>query len=221
MGTTDQRQVRAALGLLTPKKARSFAKARIGGKCDGGYVMLDDLEPSGGIAYSLGVGPDVTWDMDMASRGWTVHQYDHTVAMPPSHHENFTFHKIGIAGNDTTANLRRLDTLMKENGSIGRTDNILKIDIEGHEWASLDVMNVGFFGHFKQIVAELHWLDHLHSERFINLYTRVIGNICITHQCIHVHANNYADFTIVSGIPLSPVIEITLVRKKSLRLCAE
>lgn len=87
-----QREVRAALSLITPMKVLDRCKIRVGGKYDGGYVMIDDLD-RGGICYSLGVGPDTSWDLDMAQRGWVVYQYDHTVDDPPPHHPNCYFYQ--------------------------------------------------------------------------------------------------------------------------------
>ena len=213
MSELAQKRVRSALSLLTPRRVLGLPKVRVGGERDGGYVMIDDLAATGGIAYSLGVGPDVSWDLAMAERGWTIEQYDHTVDGPPAEHPNCRFHRVGIAPDDGAAGLRRLDTLMREQGALGRRDHILKMDIEGHEWACLDAMPIGFFDHFHQVVAELHWLDHLHSEGFQDLFRRVIGNMRITHECIHVHANNYADIVVTEGVPISPVVEITLVKR--------
>lgn len=36
----------------------------------------------------------------------------------------------------------------------------------------------------------------------------------ITHQVIHIHANNNAPYKIISGIPFPYVLEITYVRKQ-------
>ena len=48
------------------------------GKHDGGYILLDDFH-EGSIAYSFGISTDVTWDKEMASRGYDVFMYDHTI----------------------------------------------------------------------------------------------------------------------------------------------
>ena len=55
------------LSLFTPVKPVGFRKVRVGGPGDGGYVMIDDLSDSP-LCYSLGIGGDVSWDIDMASR---------------------------------------------------------------------------------------------------------------------------------------------------------
>ena len=64
---------------------------RIGRDYDGGYVMADPGED--GIAYSFGIGNDVSWDSGMARRGYEIFMYDITIDSPPSTH--FRFHGSG------------------------------------------------------------------------------------------------------------------------------
>lgn len=207
-----QSEICAALNMLTPAGVKGHGKVRVGGLSDGGYVMIDRLAPTGGSAYSLGVGPDTSWDVDMAERGWDVYQYDHTVEGAPDAHERCRFHKIGLAATDQ-ADMKRLDTLMTTNGHEGRSGHVLKADIEGHEWAVLGAMPRCFFAAFDQIVMEIHWLNNLHDRAFRNLFTRVIGNIALTHQCVHIHGNNHADLAIASGLAIPPVIEVTFANR--------
>lgn len=207
-----RQEVRAALSLLTPMKALDRSKIRVGGQHDGGYVMIDDLD-TGGVCYSVGVGGDTSWDLDMAQRGWTVYQYDHTVDCAPSQHPNCHFHPIGIAPTDDAPNMKRLDTLVRENGHFGRTDMILKMDIEGHEWDCLSCLEGSFLGHFQQFVLEIHWMDHLISPEFLSRFTRIIGAVRQTHECVHIHANNYGGIIPVRGIPVAQVYELTFVSR--------
>ena len=52
------------LGLLmAPRRVTGHRKIRVGGRTDGGYVMLDDFSKLQ-TAFSLGVGPNVDWDPD-------------------------------------------------------------------------------------------------------------------------------------------------------------
>ncbi len=211
-----QREIRAALSLITPMKVLNRKKIRVGGNHDGGYVMIDDLD-GGGICYSLGVGPDISWDLDMAQRGWEVHQYDHTVDDPSPQHPNCHFRQIGIAPNDFTPKMKRLDTLVQQNGHTGRTDMILKMDIEGGEWECLDCLKDYFLGQFRQILIEIHWVDHLIAAEFRSLFTRVMEKIRQTHECVHIHANNFSRIIDVWGLPVTEVYELTFVRREDYR----
>ena len=201
------------LALISPMKVAGFRKVRVGGIGDGGYVMLDDLQGIG-VCYSLGVGPDVSWDVEMAERGARVFQYDHTVAAPPTSHPRCTHFKVGISEDDTiAANMKRVDTLMLENGHGDRQDMVLKIDIEGSEWDSLAVLTTKVFRQFRQILVEFHGMRLLNLDTFRDRAAALFSTFRMTHQCIHVHGNNYGGMTIVEGIGMADVIELTLVRR--------
>ncbi|UDL93386.1 FkbM family methyltransferase [Lichenihabitans sp. PAMC28606] len=174
--------------------------------------MLDDLKGVK-LCYSLGVGPDVSWDFEMAENGADIFQYDHTVDEAPTSHPRFHFNKIGIADTDDVQGLRRLDTLLQLNGHASETEMILKVDIEGHEWSCLDALAPSIFGQFRQIAIEFHWVDHLHDEQFRTLFSRVLQRIRLSHECIHIHANNYSNIVVTGGIPIAQVYEVTFVRR--------
>ena len=84
-----QQRAIAIARMLKPYQLHNASKLRVGGSEDGGYVMVDDFA---GIetAFSLGIGPNVDWDYEIAERGIPVHQFDHTVSGPPRSHTNFS-----------------------------------------------------------------------------------------------------------------------------------
>lgn len=210
---TVQMDIRASLSMLTPMDVVGSSKIRVGGLADGGYVMIDQF-PAEPVCYSIGVGPDVSWDIDMAAnRGGTVHQYDHTVESVPADHAQCHFNKIGLSDSDGEAHMARLDTLITDHGNADRRDLILKCDIEGAEWTALGCLEPGYFMRFDQIVMELHWLDHLHSADFRAAWMRLIGNISSTHQSIHIHGNNYSDIIVTAGVPIPQVVEVSFARR--------
>lgn len=210
----EQILVRSALSQLTPMRVNEATKIRIGAATDGGYVMIDQIPPTP-ICYSIGVGPDVSWDIEMSARyGASVFQYDHTVEAPPAIGERCTFHKVGLGASDDQPDLKRLDTMLRDNGHLDRDDLILKCDIEGGEWAAFAALGTGFFARFDQIVMEFHWLDHLYDAEFRQTWNAVIGNLYATHQCYHVHGNNYSEIAIVCGVPVPQVLEVSFARRR-------
>ena len=105
----------------------------IGSQTGGGYVMIDDLP--GGIAYSFGIGGDVSWDKDMAGRGYDVFMYDHTIDRLPENNPRFHWSKLGISDGMThDGRLKSLEELIASNGHEGKHNMILKMDVEGAEW---------------------------------------------------------------------------------------
>jgi len=209
-----QAGVLATLRLISPVSAMNVAKRRVGGRSDGGYVMLDDLDRIG-VCYSLGVGPDVSWDLEMAELGSLIYQYDHTVAQAPAGHHQFKHFPIGITHDDSLSpRLKRLDTLLQENGHAQRTDMVLKIDIEGHEWDSLDALDTGVFQQFRQIVAEFHGLRLLEIPSFRQRAHRLFSKLREHHEVIHVHGNNFAGISVVEGVPIADCIELSYANRR-------
>jgi Methyltransferase FkbM domain len=209
-----QAEMRATLALISPVTVLNKPKRRVGGPNDGGYVMLDDLDEVR-TCYSLGVGPDVSWDIEMAENGAIVFQYDHTVEAPPVFHSNFRHFKIGITHDDALApNLKRLDTLLRDNGHTDRDDMVLKVDIEGYEWDALDVLDSSTFAGFLQIVVEFHGMRLLEVEGFRRRAHRVFSTLHRTHDVIHVHANNFMGMYNIKGIPIADCVELTFVNRK-------
>lgn len=209
-----QAELRTLVALLSPVTVWNKPKRRVGGPNDGGYVMLDDLDEVG-ICYSLGVGSDVSWDIEMAENGAIVFQYDHTVAAPPVFHPNFRHFKIGITHDDALApDMKRLDTLLRDNGHTDRDDMVLKADIEGDEWSVLEALDSSTFAGFRQIVVEFHGMRLLEIEGFRQRAHRVFSTMRRTHEVIHVHANNFMGMYIVKGIAIADCVELTFVNRK-------
>lgn len=103
-----QKQVLETLSLLEVQSV-TCGKIRIGGANDGGYVMANDFEGNK-VAYSIGVGPQVQWDAEMAERGFIIHQYDHTVPGLPQEHPNFRYTALGIAPDLSHSDLITLES---------------------------------------------------------------------------------------------------------------
>jgi hypothetical protein len=206
-------QIRRTFNCISPYDIAGKRKLRIGGMRDGGYVMLDGFDHIH-AAYSLGVGGDVSWDLEMANRGIPVHQFDHTVSAPPSQHPLFSFNKQGIAAQDG-GEFVSIPSILRRNGHAGRRDLILKIDIECHEWDAFDATPSEDLACFEQIVIELHGFLRFAEPEWRAKTQRVLGKLFQTHVSYHVHANNWADFQIIEGVPVPDVLEVGYIRRDS------
>ena len=151
----------------------------------GGWTICPDAVNAKAVVYSIGIGEDATFDTSLiATFGLTVHAFDPTprVIEWVSKHDlpsDFVFHPYGLADRDGMADffppekngyishsmihnvghppirvpVRRLTTIMSELGH--RHIDILKMDIEGAEYAVIDdilAANVPI----KQLVVEFH-----------------------------------------------------------------
>lgn len=183
----DERAYRAAQ-LVRPFTVGA-SLVRIGDVGDGGYVMAEPLTAS--HAISIGVGPNVSWDLDVAQRGIAVAMFDPTVDGPPSAVPGATFHAIGL-GTPTQARslgmeLAELDRIIELADAHGR-ETLLKIDVEGAEWDALG--SVGDFSAFGQIALEMHEFSRLARLPDAENVLAVLEAVHRTHLPVHVHGNN-------------------------------
>ena len=203
-----------ALGrLLKPWRAVGHRKIRVGGESDGGYVMLDDFAGLG-TAFSLGVGPNVDWDYEMAERGLTMHLFDHTVTGPPRQHGNFRFHRrrIGAAAGPDSDNLA---SLLSAYGAAGQGSNILKIDIENDEWPLLASAQPEDLARFPQILCEFHSLTDVGRDDHYAMMHAALQNVLALFEVVHVHGNNCGGLALVGGMALPNVLEVTFARRST------
>lgn len=205
-------EIRSTLRLLRPNAAKGFNKTRFGSPNDGGYVHLDDFC---GIdtAFSFGIEQNASWDMDVARRGLTVYQFDHTVNAPTSGDARFIFAKKKIcpeAGPDS----ENLSSLIERHDKRNASPNILmKLDIEGDEWALFDATPPEMLCRFSQIVGEFHYFQGLADPQWRHLMTRVLQKLSNHYAVVHVHANNYAGFSNISNVVVPNVLEITFANR--------
>lgn len=203
--------------LFQRKNVEGISYVRIGRKHDGGYIMADDFD-SKRIAYSVGIADDVSWDEDMAARGFDVYMYDHTIEGLPKEDKRFHFHKIGLGNesDDKNPDLKTLTQLIAENGHSEERHMILKIDIEGGEWAVLRDVEEKTLRQFSQIIFEFHDLICPEKEELICTAMEKLNR---THQLVHLHANNFGSYLQLGGIVLPELIEGTYLLKEEYCFC--
>lgn len=212
--------IKHVLGLVNPCSVRC-GKIRVGGAHDGGYVMANDFSKNE-IAYSIGVGPQVFWDTDMANRGMEIYQYDHTVEAVPDAHDNFRYFKLGIGVDDISdPDLVTLERMLRNNGHQDKKNMILKMDVEHAEWDVLLAMDVEILKKFDQIVIEMHGFSYMSDKSFRTKVAIVLGKMSKYHRCVHVHANNYSSFNIIEGLAFPETIEVTYCIKDKFEFIEE
>ena len=206
--TTSLDYYEAIQDLLHIYRVEGFNLTRIGRKGNAGYVMLDDFHGEK-IAYSFGIGDDVVWDKDMASRGYDVFMYDHTIDGLPEENLRFHWSQIGIAdGIAQDKRLKSLDELLKQNHHEDKQDMILKMDVERAEWGFLRQTSSETLSKFSQIVFELHSINHLENRELILEDLRKLNK---THKLIHLHACNWGYHIEIGGKKFPTVYEATYI----------
>ena len=185
-------------------------KVRVGGERDGGYIMADIATPSAVISF--GVGPDVTFEFEMAQRGIPIVLHDHTVEGTPQTHPLFRFNKLGICGEgESGPSLATLGVHLAR-PDIPTDKLVLKIDVEGYEWGVFATMSQEQFSRFDQIVMEIHWLQRLADPGFATKAKAALENLNKQFTLFHVHGNNCSELSIVHNFMVANVLELSFVR---------
>lgn len=193
--------------LFVIKSAENVELHRVGRDNDGGYIMANCFS-EGSIAYSFGIGNDVSWDIEMAKRGFDVYMYDHTIDTLPSENEKFHFRKYGVGGK-TSGSILSLEDIIKCNGHEKRRDLVLKMDIEGYEYDVINETDPEILKQFSQVVVEWHDLLDPADNRIIP----AIKKMNSLFQCIHIHGQDVARVRIDDRI-LPSFIEVTYLRRE-------
>ncbi|XP_059152308.1 uncharacterized protein LOC131938318 [Physella acuta] len=140
------------------------------------------------LVYSFGINNDFSFDDAMVDQGCEVHSFD--PSMNQSDHKrgrNNTFHNLGLSNTNTDAFLPRRDGYVQDNqvwrirtlkaikqmlGHDQRVIDVLKIDVEGHEWTVIDnLIETDMFRYVRQFLLEFHlFSDWPLKQDYVNLY---------------------------------------------------
>jgi len=164
---------------------------RVGTWSDGGKWLCDPEQLSTAtVVYSFGVGDEISFDREMAAMfGADVYMFDPTPSLSPKYQSfkagsregrgRIFFHALGLGpaagepGKEPTLTLEGQRCPVKSLGDIARTlghehVDILKIDVEGAEFAALQQMladhSLGRL-RVRQILVEFHlWSDQAFAD---------------------------------------------------------
>ena len=206
--------IKNKLRIFKPSESREEHEfVRVGRPNDGGYIMLDIFGASTDkVAYSFGIADDVSWDSDMADRGYSIYMYDHTIDELPCSRDEFHFFRKGIS--DTAYpkdELETLGNLIKINGHDKCKEMILKMDVEGAEYGFINNTKSDIFDKFEQIVMEFH---DLLSDEEREARIKALDKLLITHVPVHIHANNLGDVLFLDDEAFADCIEVTYINRK-------
>jgi hypothetical protein len=202
-----------ALLRLRPYDPVGVRKIRLGAPNDGGYVLLDLLARRP-MLFSYGVGGDIRFELDLARRGIRGCLFDHTVAAPQDLPEGLSFYPQGVSSRRQPDGAT--DTLAAQiNRHAPRGARLmLKMDVEGAEWASLDKAPAEVLARFDQIIIELHDFQKISDPIFRRRVVRVLDKLNAMFALVHVHGNCHGPLQIVEGLPVAPVIEALYVNRE-------
>jgi len=206
------RDTRRILRRLRPHALVGVGKVRLGRSADGGYTCPDDFEGLD-TAFSFGIKDDISWDLDVAGRGLTVHQFDHTVADPAPDDPRMVFQAKRIdrtSGSDTQA---LGDLIRQHDKGAERPNLLLKMDIENSEWDVFDATTEEDLSRLAWIVCELHYFQGLAERHHRGMVDRCLQKLGRHFAVVHVHSNVWGGYSSLANTVVSNVIEVTFVNR--------
>ena len=197
--------------LLRPQRAQRVQKLRVGGPHDGGYVCLDDFSNLE-AAISLGIGRDVSWDLDLAERGLIVYQYDHTVQKPPATHPNFRF-SLSRIGATTDDGAETIASIIAGRRLTSPASVIMKMDIEQDEWTTFSATSADALNVFSQVICEFHDFQNALDDQWFARAVAVLNKLNEAFAVVHVHGNNIDPLLVAGNLLFPQVLEVTYASK--------
>jgi hypothetical protein len=202
----------AVLDLLSSKRLHNIEVERIGSNNDGGYfVPVGYCNQKNWI--TIGLGSNVDFENDLASRKCNVISYDHTTpGRPRKLNNSVKYMPLGWGANNIAKayeliSLKTMLTVAKRLGGFLGEWN-LKFDIEGGEWECLEQI-IELDNKPAAIVCEIHFLIWNENEsNKIDILSRVLS----FYQICFIKGNNYSQYFMTSEYGIYDIIEITLIR---------
>ncbi len=211
-----------------------LTKTRIGDEQDGGYVALKEICEKTDVLYTLGVGDDVSFEMDFMNRFPVkeIKLFDPAIRRSPVEQSKFVFFKIRVGPKHHT-----LNDIWKD----GFSRALLKMDVEWDEWEILKQVSNKELLKYDQLLIEFHvipvkffpgpqekvmdfpytpyfrgFLESVHdkiNDILFGMYYEVMKKLNWLFYGYHIHANNSLAKINVNGHSFPPLIEMSFVRK--------
>lgn len=198
---------------------------RFGEKNDGGYLTcMDGLEDAGGSsklssAFSLGVERYDQWSADVSEKlAIPVKQFDCTVSSAEPCPTCTFFSKClkSDSGKGAPPGLEdqswTFQEMLDNTGQASGADHsvLLKIDVEGAEWAFFAEEQESVLSKFQQIIVEFHRLG---DEAQHPLYLQAMQKIARAGLLVaHLHGNNADVMYNVGDAAVPDTLEVTFIR---------
>jgi hypothetical protein len=187
--STGDDQRRQLFEEIQPVKLANCRLERFGDRHDGGYLLCANLGTDVSAGYSYGIGGTDQWGCDVSRRlSISVHQYDcFDLRRPVCDGGKTIFHEECVGGSRRNDGKDRVfDTMahhFQRNGH-SRKRLVVKLDVEGSEWASLLSAPDELLGSIDQLAVEFHGID---DERSLEVTRRLKRHFYVAH----LHFNNY------------------------------
>ena len=197
-------RARVLVQYLTPTILGSDRLKRYGSIADGGYVIPINAVSNSKFLISGGIETNNEFEIELANLGIIGVQVDNSIDSPPKEHENLSFTRATLGG----INGVLIDDLLKTFDATSQ--GVLKLDIEGSEYYTLS--EVESFKRFTTIILELHNLHKIVDDHFWDVFKNILDKFSHNHSVVFLAPNNCCGFSIIGGVPIPNVLEVTWTR---------
>ena len=197
-------RARSLVSNLSPTILEVDQLKRYGSVADGGYVVPVNAINNSKFLISGGIETNNEFEIELANLGILGIQVDNSIDSPPKDHKNLSFKRATLGGKDGIL----IDDLLKSFDS--STQGVLKLDIEGSEYETLS--EVESFQRFTTIILELHNLHKIVDNHFWDIFKSILGKFAQNHSVVFLAPNNCCGFSIIGGVPIPNVVEVTWAR---------
>lgn len=182
---------------------------------DGGHLLTDDLLVVE-TRFSPGVHTEISFDLEVGSRGLRVHLADASVEAPAAMTGSMSFIPkfVGSINDQQTITIDDWVGQARENGE---HDLMLRMDNEGAEYKALASMSTSLLQRLRIIAVEFHYLEQLWNPGHFMVIQPIIKKLLATHFCVHIHPNNWCGVFKRAGIGVPRVVEFSFLRKDRIR----
>ena len=203
----EKKDISRVLKKLLPFQI-SLNLLRLGEENDGGYLIPNDFS---GIknCFSAGVGDLTKFEKDLEEKfSINSNMIDFNEIDPSILPKKCKFikKKVGIISTENEISIN--DWLQERKEEI-----ILKIDIEGDEYISLNSISDENLKKVRILIVELHDLRNLRNYSFFKIFEKILSRLNHYFYVCHLHINNASKVKNIGGFKVPDMVEITLIRK--------
>ena len=195
---------------LRPVALTTCRLERFGEPNDGGYLVCGNLLGDVRAGYSYGISGYDQWGCDVATKlRVPVHEYDcFDTTIPRCPGGATVFHAECVADAARVDDGRTFDAIASQlarNGD-GAQRLVLKIDVEGAEWAALGATPDDVLTRIDQLIVEFHDVRDVSHLALIRRLKRFF-------HVAHIHSNNFSCTTGQEPFP-SWAFEVLFVNQR-------
>lgn len=174
---------------------------------DGSYYVPKNLIKDIDYLISLGVGPTYEFEKDLSKENIKIQMYDASVDILPTE-KNIKFIKkfVRPSSNDNSIDLNEIIE------TVNNKKIMLKMDIEGDEYANLLNLKKEYLSKIKIIIIEFHYLNRLIDKSFNREAIYAIEKLLSSHQAIFSKINRVSDNFKINKNFIPKYLEVTFIQ---------